>query len=537
MKLRAAGLAFSSPLGRANRALAAAALRVAGLAGWPRRAAALAFGGLTALAFAPLYLTPLLAVGFSGLVLLLDGARAGPRPLSRAFAAGWFFGFGFFLVSLYWLAFSFFVQAEEFAWMAPFAVTGLPAFLALFTGAAAAATTLFHVAGARRILVFAAVYMVFEYARGHVLTGLPWNLPGQALAGTAAGAQTAAWYGVYGLSLVVVAIAALPARAADGKGVESLALALAATAALFAVGAVRLAAPGPAATDIALRIVQPNIPQREKIDGALWTRNLKRHVDLSRGAAPSERLFILWPENAAPYLQDYDDVLQYLARELPANATLIAGTVREEKTGAGARYYNSIAVLARRGAAFAPEAYYDKHHLAPFGEYLPLAGLLRAVGLDQLAPYEDGFTPGQGPAVVTAQATSFAPLICYETIFPGEIYPKDARPAFLATLTNDAWFGDTAGPRQHLDQARLRSIETGLPQARSANTGVSAVFDARGRLLARVPLYEAGRIDAALPGALSGTLYTRAGDSIFAALVLGVFFFAGGNVGRTRAPG
>lgn len=526
---------LAGPMARADAALTSAAGAVAGLAGWRRSAAALLAGVAAALAFAPYYLTPLLVAGFSGLLLLIAGAEAGARPFARAFVAGWFFGFGFFVVSLYWLAFSFFVQAEEFAWMAPFAVTLLPAFLALFTGAAAAITARLGAAGARRVLVFAAVYMSFEYARGHVLTGLPWNLPGQALAGTAAGAQTAAWYGVYGLSFVVVLLAALPARAAEGKGLESIGLAFAGTAALFAIGALRLAAPDPAPTDFAIRIVQPNIPQREKIDGELWTRNLKRHVDLSRGEAPAGRLFILWPENAAPYLQDYDDVLRYLAGELPASATLLAGTVREEKQGAATRYYNSVAVLARRGESLAAEAYYDKHHLAPFGEYLPLAGLLRALGLAQLAPYEDGFTPGAGPATIAAGGAAFAPLICYETIFPGEIHPKDARPQWIATLTNDAWFGDTAGPRQHLDQARLRSIETGLPQARAANTGVSALFDAKGRLLARVRLYEAGRIDAALPGALPPTLYTLYGDSGFAILVIGALLAAARPSGGARA--
>lgn len=513
-------------LSRANRMLESLARGVVALKGWPRRSAAFAAGVLTALGFAPVYATPLLAVGFSALVLLIDGARDNPRPLRSAFAAGWFFGFGFFIASLYWMAFSFFVQADQFAWMAPFAVTGLPAFLALFTGAAAATTAVFGGKGLARVLAFAAVYMIFEYARGHVLTGLPWNLPGQALAGTAAGAQTAAWYGVYGLSLVVVLLAALPARAVEGKGVQSLGVALLGTALIFAVGALRLMGPGPAATDFAVRIIQPNIPQREKIDNDLWTRNLKRQIELSKGDDAARRLFIIWPENAAPYLETYEDVRQYLARELPQNATLLAGTVRVEKSDARELYYNSIAVLERKDGAYAVAGYYDKHHLAPFGEYLPLSGFLRAVGLAQLAPYEDGFTPGKGPATLLIGGTKVAPLICYETIFPGEIYPSNARPEWIATMTNDAWFGDTAGPRQHLDQARLRSIETGLPQARSANTGISALFDAKGRLIARIPLYQAGRIDRPLPGALKGTLYTRLGDLIFAVLVLGVFLAA-----------
>ena len=481
---------------------------------------------------APFYLLPLMAVGYSVLVLLIDGA-AGQCPTRSAFAAGWFFGFGYFLLGVYWMAYAFFVQAEEFAWMSPFAVLGMPAFLGLFSGAAALVAHRFWRPGWRRVVLFAGVWCVFEYLRGHVLTGLPWNLPGQALAGAPAGAQTAAWYGVYGLSLVATAVAAAPA-AWLGAGLPprrttlGLGLALAGTAALYLVGAARLALPAPPADgETFVRIVQPNIPQREKIDWSLRGRNFFRQLNLSEGAAPAgaKRLFVVWPENAVPLLDEDPGAIEVLDDKLAKNAVLLSGSVRRSTDASGKeRYYNSVVAIAPTPEGRRVVDIYDKHHLVPFGEYLPLYDLFNAVGLAQLTPYGDaGFTPGAGPAVMEAGGPAFSPLVCYEAIFPGAMYPHGDRPQWLLMVTNDAWFGDSSGPRQHLDQARLRSIETGLPMARSANTGISALIDAKGRILARVKLYTQGRIDAALPPALGPTLYDRVGDWLFFAMLLGCF--------------
>ncbi|MHA7870954.1 MAG: apolipoprotein N-acyltransferase [Hyphococcus sp.] len=489
--------------------------------GWRRMAIAFGAGVLCALALAPFYALPLMAVGFTVFVLLLDGAASGARPRRAAFAAGWWFGFGYFLLGVYWMAFSFFVQAEQFAWMAPFAVLGMPSFLAFFTGAAALTAASFWRAGWRRVVLFAVIWTVFEYLRGHILTGLPWNLAGQALAGTAVGAQTAAWWGAYGLSLITVLLAAAPAafidRPAAARGLLIGALAcLVGAAALFAFGAARLAMPEPPADGRTIvRIVQPNIPQREKIDPNMWGRNFRRQLDLSTGAAPAgARLFVIWPENGAPLLNEAARALDVLSEDLPKDSVLIAGAVRREISEDGAeRYYNSIALVPETPAGRRAVAFYDKHHLVPFGEYLPFYDLLNALGLAQLAPYGDaGFAAGAGPQVLSAGGPAFSPLICYEAIFPGRVYPKGERPAWLVTVTNDAWFGDTSGPRQHLDQARLRSVETGLPMARAANTGVSALIDGKGRILKRRKLYASGRIEAPLPPALPPTLYDRLGD-------------------------
>jgi len=495
---------------------------ISALSGWRRALAAFAAGALAALAQAPFYFLPLLAIGFSALLLLVDGARKAQRPLRSAFAAGWFFGFGYFLVGLYWVAYSFLVQAEEFAWMAPIAVCGLPAFLALFTGGAAALAATSAVSGWRRLFALAFALMLAEYARGHVLSGLPWNLPGQALAGSAVGAQSAAFWGAYGLSLFAIVAATAPAAfvAEGARGLaKGAAIALAATGALYGAGAVRLAAVRPGEhADVFVRIVQPNIPQREKIDNDFWQENYDRQIALSSAPGPASGvMFILWPENAVPVIDEVKEGLDALSARLPKNAELIAGAVRRTTGATGATlYYNSISVIAETAKGRAPVAHYDKHHLVPFGEYLPLYGLLKKLGLSELTPYGDeGFTPGDGPKTIRAGGPAFAPLVCYEAIFTGKVYPKGDRPEWIATVTNDSWFGDSSGPRQHFDQARLRAIETGLPLARSANSGVSGLFDALGREIARVPLYKAGVIDAALPRSLKGTFYDRFGDLAF----------------------
>ncbi|MEO0399017.1 MAG: apolipoprotein N-acyltransferase [Pseudomonadota bacterium] len=549
--------------------------------GWRRWIAAFFLGVALALAFAPFYALPLMAVAFSGALFLLDGIAGNGRERTKtttmtvrsAFAVGWWFGLGFFVVSLHWFAFAFFVQAATFGWMAPFAVIGLSGFLAAFHGAAFALAgamflRLFDSEAWRRVLVFAAAFMVFEYLRGTILTGLPWNLPAQALAGAAVGAQGAAWLGVYGLSLFAVAIAATPAafvRATSFHGDDAaisiraclksgVSVMLAAVGLLYGAGAARLLSnPAQSRTDAAVRVVQPNIPQREKIDPALWGRNVRRALDLSSGPFAGEgALYVIWPENAASLIDESPDALAAIDRALPPQAILLAGAVRRRQNPDGRiAYHNALAIAAPDDGALGvgPSSlsplsdainaiqdaasvsrtfvgFYDKHHLVPFGEYLPLSGTLKAIGLAQLAPFEDGFAKGAGPQTFAIGPAPFAPMICYEAIFPGATYPQADRPDWLAVVTNDAWFGDTAGPRQHLDQARLRSIETGLPMARAANTGISVIIDGAGRYVQRVPLYETGVIDAPLPVPLPRTLYTRIGEAGFFA-ILAIFAIAG----------
>lgn len=507
--------------------------------GWRRWLLAFVAGLAAASALAPTYLLPMMAVALTVLVLLIDGAGSHEKPRRSAFVAGWFWGFGYFLAGVYWMALSFFVQADEFAWMAPFAMLGMPAFLALFTGAAAALCAAFWKAGWARIFFFAAVFALVEYARGHILTGLPWNLTGQVFAGSALAAQTAAWYGAYGLSLIAILLSAAPAAGFGGgakaKPLLGLWVMLGGAALLLAVGAIRLSLPEPQgeAREI-VRIVQPSIPQREKIDWSFWAKNFERQMEHSRGAIPPDaKLFIIWPENGAPLLGEANSALDVLTKDLPENSVLLAGTVRRERASSSngvldeERWYNSIAIVEEAPEGRVITGHYDKHHLVPIGEYLPFYDLFKSIGLASLTPYQDrGFYDGPGPQTMSAGGSSFAPMICYEAIFPGASYPKGQRPDWLVVVTNDAWFGDSSGPRQHLDMARLRSIETGLPMARSANTGVSALIDGKGRILARIPLYQAGKIEAPLPPKLPATLYDRVGDWLFLLMCLALLLLS-----------
>ena len=516
------------------------------LQGGRRYGLSVLLGILTALALAPYYIWPTLVLGFTGLVWLIDGVAQTKGRLRKGFFVGWCFGFGYFLAGIYWLGFAFLVQAEEFAWMAPFAILGMPAFLALFVGGFTALAVRFWHQGYGRVLILVVCLSACEYIRGHILTGFPWNLTGQAFAGTALTAQLASFIGPYGLSLVVMLLAVLPAAliATEKTGWKPLYALAAGMAAILIIGALRMMTPVGINNQIQIVTVQPNIFQRDKIDPDKQIDNFRKVMAVTAekftdGSVTAPIVYVAWPENAVPLLAERPGYLDAIANFLPPNAILLTGSVRRDEIGGKLRYYNSMLVVADVSATMQPDlpaqaieaglfrqraaiASYDKTHLAPFGEYLPLAGLLRAVGLAQLAPFDEGFTPGTGPQTLDLGATKMAPNICYETVFPGTLYPKSDRPDWLLTVTNDAWFGDNAGPKQHLDQARLRAIETGLPFFRSANTGISAAIDPYGRVLKSVPLYQEGAIVAALPMAAPPPLYTKLDDFPYGLLLLGL---------------
>ena len=519
-------------------------LQIRAARGWRRALWAFGAGVGAALSMAPYYFLPLLLVGFSILVWLADGAwQNHKRKRFSGFAIGWWFGFGYFLAGMYWMSFSFFVQADQFALLSPLALFGLPAFLALFPALAVMVALKFWRENWTRVLVLAGFYSVFEYLRGHILTGLPWNLTVQALAGNALLPQMAAWLGPYGLGLLVFLIATLPAAMVSGQkdrlDMRPILAAGLGFVIIVVFGLVRLGLHPPTDNEgVEIRIVQPNIPQREKIDWNLWQQNFMRHVELSRfdGEAKSDKkLIVIWPENAVSLLAETTNARGVIADSLPENAALISGAVRRDAPRTDSRYYNSLLVLerddsaARDASGFAAPmkvtASYDKHHLVPFGEYLPFYGLLKRLGLESLAPVAEGFTPGASLQTLEVSGLKFSPLICYEVIFPGRSYNKEDRPDFIITITNDAWFGDTAGPRQHLDQARLRAIETGLPIVRSANTGISVVIDAQGRIEQRLGLYQQGAITTSLPQKTATPLYSIIGDWLYGLLLMAIVAF------------
>jgi apolipoprotein N-acyltransferase len=526
--------------------LASAARWLAALEGWRRAAACLAAGAGSVLTLAPFHAWPLGFVTLTAFVWLLDGVAGAPRArLWRAAAAGWWFGFGYFLAGLYWIGYAFLVEADKFAWLMPFAMAILPAGLALFYALAAAAAMAVWRPGARRVFALAVAMFAAEWLRGHILTGFPWNLWGYALAGNDALAQSASLWGIYGVTLLALLIFASPAALAgpaprpQARSWLLPVLCMGLLAIGWAWGAYRLGAaenryyPG-----IHLRIVQGNIPQAEKWkpENRRWI--LDRLMSLSRSGSsgasmPAGITHLIWPESSMPLLLMlngrivYNEVRDMLAGLTGDSGTMILGAERAEgaKREDG-RYtidelYNSLFVI---GGGARILGVYDKQHLVPFGEYVPFEKTLGAIGITQLANVKSSFgTAGTRELLAPPNTPAFSPLICYEAVFPGRVSEDGGRAAWLVNLTNDSWFGASTGPYQHLHQARLRAIEEGLPLVRAANTGVSAVTDAYGRVVASLPLNTMGAIDSGLPVGLSDTLFASWG--IISLLGVALLFF------------
>ncbi|GGK34254.1 apolipoprotein N-acyltransferase [Salinarimonas ramus] len=505
--------------------------------GWRRAAIAFVAGAIGALAMPPFGFFPALILALVPAVWLVDGlgSRRDVRTIAAAAGIGWLWGFGYLLAGLWWLGAAFLVEAERFAWAMPLGVIALPAALALFYAAGFALARALWSPGAARVLALATGLAAAEWLRGHLFTGFPWNALGMAFGQSLPLMQAASLVGLYGLGLLAAAIAAAPATLATGRTPTArLAPTFVATLAfggLLAFGVARLpAAPMPEVAGVALRIVQPNLPQDVKIDPARREEIMRTYLGLSDRTTSPERAsvadvtHVIWPESAFPFLLHRDArALAQIAGLLPAGTTLVTGAARVDEgwlPGEEPVFYNSIQVVADDGTILDT---YDKVHLVPFGEYLPemFAAILDGVGLRAFVAVPGGFAAGTERRTLAVPGLPLiAPGICYEAVFPGAVTPRGERPGALLNVTNDAWFGDTPGPRQHYAQARLRAVEEGLPLVRAANTGISAMVDPYGRETGRLPLGTAGLIDAGLPQALRPTLYARFGDGVFAIMLL-----------------
>lgn len=497
------------------------------LGGWSRLLVAAGLGAISVFAFAPFYLWPIFFLTFPALAWMIDGARPAPRPWIAAAQIGWAFGFGYFFIGFHWVGFAFVVDAQAHGWLLPFVAVAFPSGLALFMAAAAGLARLSWSNGPWRVFALAAGISAFEWLRGHILTGLPWNLPGYVWGGVDAMFQSVSIFGIYGLSLITIVVALLPAALINSDGKRSgLSWPIAAMggvlAALLVFGWVRLPSGGaPIFEGVALRIVQPNIPQAEKWKPELLQRNWTRLIDLTRRPGLATRTHVIWTEAAPPFfLVSEPDGLGVIGDILPDAASLLTGTIRSEGEGEARRFFNSMAAVSGTGRVLAT---YDKSHLVPFGEYLPFFWLLEPLGITKLTGGSGGYTQGAGVRTIEIPHTpSFVALICYELIFPGEVTESGRRPEWLVTMTDDSWFGPWTGPYQHLGIAKIRAAEEGLAVVRAANTGVSGVIDPYGRVTTSLELGVAGIIDAALPKPLKSTLFSRYGDFIYALMLIAI---------------
>lgn len=480
---------------------------------WIRWLCLMILGAVASLAFAPVNALPCFAIGMVGLIWAAETATR----RRQAFAMGWWWGFGHFLAGVFWIANSFLIDPWQFGWMVPPVITWLSAYLALFPALAVAVAWRRDLPPLARILILAAAWPLAEWLRGHLMTGFPWNLTAYVWGVSDPMTQSASLWGSWGLSLITVLLCGLLALMGRGDrrgnlraGLAFLALLLA----LYGFGAWRLGTATVADTGITLRLVQGNISQIEKLTGAHREQHVAQHLRLSVTTPGFERVnAVIWPETAATYFLDrLPDWRQYVAAAAPPGGYVITGDLRgDPPEGDPERYWNSLAVLEPTGRIVASA---DKFHLVPLGEYVPLRDILGGI-VGKLTAGAGDFSSGPGPVTVRVPGLPpFSPLICYEVIFPGAVLDAADRPAWLLNVTNDGWFGRSPGPYQHLVSAQFRAVEEGLPLARAANTGITAMIDPYGRVVASLPLGQEGVLDAALPQALHLTLFARFGVAI-----------------------
>ncbi|WP_136439591.1 apolipoprotein N-acyltransferase [Pacificoceanicola onchidii] len=468
---------------------------------WTRLPLALGFGILLGLGAAPYNLWPLAFAGLTGIVWLFGRTAPGVT----AAGTGWAFGLGYFGLSMGWIIEPFLVDIEQTGWMAPFGLLGLAGGLSLFWALAFWGAA----AGRHPLLRLVLYWSAAELARAYVLTGFPWGLVGYLWEPTPA-IQWVSVIGPHGLTLLTLTTAALLAHTIQNPAPRRALLPAAALVVLLGGGFLLTPAKQDLSGRPTVRLIQPNAAQHEKWDRRLIPIFFQRQIDFTaappQDGAPRPDL-IVWPETAVPTLLHNAASALASITEAAQGTPAIVGIQRYD----GAGYYNSLAVLDGYGDV---AQVYDKHHLVPFGEYMPAAALFQRWNIAGLAARASGgYAAGPGPQLINLGPLGKAlPLICYEAVFPQDVHRAPERPAFLLQITNDAWFGTWSGPYQHLAQARIRAIEQGLPIIRAANTGVSAVIDGGGHVMAALPLGETGFIDAPLPPPARLTLYSRSGD-------------------------
>ncbi len=500
---------------RRPRRLARPAAALASLTGWRRWLAAWLFGLASVLALPPVGWWPALFVALPALVWQIDGTAT----RRAAFAVGWWFGLGHFMAGTYWISNSLLVEADRFAWLIPPTLVGVAAYLAVYPALACAFAGWIR-PGWPRVAALAVAWTGMEMLRGVAFTGFPWNPVGSVWTDIPAMIQPAAAVGVYGLGLMTVALAASPALLAAGRR-EALAVALGvplALALVWGAGSMRLER---ARTDlhsgVRIGVVQPNLPQHEKVRAAFRRRHFATHLAMTRAEAERGTTHFVWPETAIGFaLSRAPGAAEAVARALPPGGLVVAGTLRAGPRGERpARIWNSLVALdgaARRVAV------YDKARLVPFGEYVPLRSIL---AFTQITGGRIDFSRGPGRRTLAVPGLPpFSPLICYEMIFPGRVVDSDRRPEWLLNVTNDGWFGDSAGPYQHFAAARMRAVEEGLPVVRAANSGISAAIDPYGRVVERLGLGKRAVLRVPLPKALSEpTPFARFGHAPLLAVI------------------
>jgi apolipoprotein N-acyltransferase len=493
--------------------------------GWQRALLLLVAGAVAGLSVPPFFVLPALVVAMPVWIWSLDGAEPGKgipgRLFGPAFRIGFLFGWGYFLVSFHWLGAAFFIDGGAMLVLMPFAIAALAALIALFWGIASAVSHWFWSHGAGRILVFVACLTTAEWLRGHVLSGFPFDLLGYSLTGTSELMQGAALIGVYGLTFVAALLGSLLALVwpADDRPLARrlfpLFLGLGIVAAQLGYGLNRLGEPVPPPLETTIRLVQPMVMEHADWGTVDPQAIISRLIALSEAASANGTAgladidLVVWPESALPFfIETYPEALARIARMLPDSATLLAGAPRrpfgDDPT---APPFNSILAIDTEGEIVAS---YDKSHLVPFGEFLPFSEVWSRFGIRQFVPGADGWQHGDVRRRLLDLPTlpNLLALVCYEILFSGDL-GDTASAAVLLNVTNDGWFDASVGPAQHAHHARLRAVEEGIGLVRVANTGLTFVTDAFGRITGSIEPRQAATLDATVPRRLQTTPFAH----------------------------
>jgi apolipoprotein N-acyltransferase len=450
-------------------------------------------GMLSGLVYAPTYFT-FLWLGITLLALLIHFSRT----YKEAFIFGFLFGFGHFLTSIYWVSFAINVYAEQFWWFIPIALFGLPFILAFFIGFSSAIARF----GKDSIffpLFFALAWIIFEYIRSFIFTGFPWNLAGYSLSFSLTLVQIASKISLYGISFIIIYIFSGFAFYFIGKKQDfkiHIFLSFFILAIQVYFGIQRIKSNPTEFTNHKIRIIQASIKQEDKWDEEKLINNLNKHIALSETNNGFNPEIILWPESAIPFLINLKPVRQYVSGFLSYGQILVSGSILQD----GIKRFVSLAGINQYSDLVFS---YQKKHLVPFGEYIPMKKL---IPMKKITNGFQDFSSGDKDHIISWKDLKIRPLICYEVIFPDEIRVDNRNSDLIINITNDAWYGNI-GPYQHLDIAKMRSIETGLPMIRAANNGISAVIDAVGRIVEKTNLNEVTFIDSYIPKKLKATIY------------------------------
>lgn len=501
-------------------------------------------GTLFTFCFTPYYITWLGFISLTGFLLILDKAKNNRKALLY----GFMFGFGHHTTGLYWISNSLLVEPDKFAWLIPFAMSAIPAYLSIYIAIISWLTKKLEYKGIAKIFFFSGMWVMAEVIRGHAFTGFPWNLSGYIFLANNELSQFGSVIGFYGMSLLAILLFSSPYSIFDSllrayKGEIQYYKAGYCVFFLLPISTIfigisywgyeRISENKGKEENVNIRLVQPNISQRDKYDPLRLGEHMYNYYSLTLEESKLDNFtpdLIIWPEAATPYqLSNESIMLNELKDIIPYSSYLMLGSVRieQDKENKTRKFYNSIEFVNSDGKL--EEQYYDKHHLVPFGEYVPLRKYLP--GVESISHSSGDFSTGDGPQTLKlGKAPAFSPSICYEIIFPGKVTNKTGKESakWILNLTNDGWFGISKGPHQHLDITRARAIEEGIPVVRVANTGISAVIDSLGQVLDRIELNKRGVIDSKLPSALHfQTIFSKLGIMI-SILLAGLFISSAG---------